>query len=150
MGRLAALRVQVSAPPAGGGVCWVVRSLGLVYPGVSEEGRGERSGYRVGGLAAIREGAVIYRRGKREKRGSRHGLVVQGKVAVFANLPTCRLFDLSGSWRLGELAGCGECRPVERGAGVREIRRAVRSQVERAGCRVGRLGRVTGGGLPCC
>lgn len=32
--------------PAAGGVCWVVRSLGLVYPGVSEEGRGERGGGR--------------------------------------------------------------------------------------------------------
>ena len=45
VGRLAALRR--GAPPAAGGVCWVVRSLGLVYPGVSEEGRGERTGGRM-------------------------------------------------------------------------------------------------------
>ena len=28
-------------------------------------------------------------------------------VVVCANLPTCRIFDLLGSRRLGELAGCG-------------------------------------------
>ena len=48
---------------------------------------------------------------------------------VFANLPTFRLFDLLESRRVGELA----LHSGERRAGVREIRRAVRSQVERAG-----------------
>ena len=46
---------------------------------------------------------MIYRRGKREKRGSRHGLVVQGKVAVFANLPTCQLVGFSTCREVGDL-----------------------------------------------
>ena len=52
---------------------------------------------------------MVYRRGKREKRGSRHGLVVQGKVAVFANLPTCQLANLSAFRLVGKLAGRGWC-----------------------------------------
>ena len=52
---------------------------------------------------------MVYRRGKREKRGSRHGLVVQGKVAVFANLPTCQLVGFSTCREVGELAGRGWC-----------------------------------------
>lgn len=83
---------------------------------------------------------MIYRRGKREKRGSRHGLVVQGKVAVFANLPTCQLVGFSTcrevgdleSWRGaggagGVIAECSDCI-------VHSLHSAITSTSERAGC----------------
>ena len=48
---------------------------------------------------------------RRAQAGGRQPARVGG--GVFANLPTCRLFDFPACWLVGKLAGCG------RGAGGR-------------------------------
>lgn len=74
----------------------------MVYPRV-RRARGEEGELQGIGERARGGRALVYRRGKREKRGSRHGLVVQGKVAVFANLPTCQLVGFSTCREVGDL-----------------------------------------------
>lgn len=79
---------------------------------------------------------------------SRHGLVVQGKVAVFANLPTCRLFDLLGSWRVGGVrAGGGGMRCERYGSSGERIQGGYRCRRAQQG--VGGLAAL-GGVLPRC
>ena len=116
--------------PAAGGVCWVVHSLGLVYPGVREEGRGERSGGRMrwcsrwflglpGGKAA--GGGVMNRndtaagtgllggglpggKKRKERQPARVGGAGEGGgVCQLANLSTFRLVDFSTFRFVGKL-----------------------------------------------